>query len=71
MPDMQATYQYWGARLFSYFHAPTTDIYAFGMQVDSAARLWLDNTLLINATCTSLTHVIAFRVICTPVACSR
>ena len=59
MLDMQGTYQYWGAKLFSYLHASVAQTYAFQMQVDSAARLWANNTLIIDATCTkhwTLTH---------------
>ena len=52
MLDMQGTYQYWGAKLFSYLHATVAQDYAFQMQVDSAARLWVNSTLIINATCT-------------------
>ena len=51
MLDMQGTYQYWGAKLFSYLHASAADDYSFQMQVDSAARLWVNNTLIIDATC--------------------
>ncbi len=52
MLDLQGTYQYWGAKLFSYFHAAVAQRYLFKMQVDSAARLWVNGTLVINATCT-------------------
>ena len=65
MLDMQGTYQYWGARIFSYFRAPSNNGYVFQMQVDSAARLWVDNTLLINATCMPLTQIKLW-VICAP-----
>lgn len=53
---MQATYQYWGARLFSYYNAPSGSgsTFTFYMKVDNAARLWVDSTLIINATCTGL-----------------
>lgn len=52
MLDMQGTYQYWGAKLFSYFHASVPESYLFQMQVDSAARLWVNGSLIIDATCT-------------------
>ncbi len=51
MLDTQGTYQYWGAKLFSYLRASAAQDYSFQMQVDSAARLWVNNTLIINATC--------------------
>ncbi|KAL0056133.1 hypothetical protein WJX82_008016 [Trebouxia sp. C0006] len=54
MPNLwsdNGTYQYWGAKLFSYLHATVAQDYAFQMQVDSAARLWVNSTLIINATC--------------------
>lgn len=57
MTGMQGSYQYWGARLFSYFHAPNASAYAFEMQVDDAARLWVDNTLVVDASCEFLMHV--------------
>lgn len=56
MPDMQGTYQYWGARFFSFMHIGTETSYTFQMRVDDAARLWINNTLVIDATCTSFTH---------------
>lgn len=56
MAAMQGTYQYWGARLFSYFEASAANSsYAFQVQVNSAARLWVNNTLVIEATCRSCT----------------
>ena len=55
---MQGTYQYWGARLFTYLNAQTSNTYVFGIQVDNGARLWVDNTLIVDATCTSLTNKI-------------
>ncbi|KAL0055724.1 hypothetical protein WJX82_003766 [Trebouxia sp. C0006] len=45
------TYTNWGALLFSYLHASSPADYAFQINVDSAARLWVNNTLIINATC--------------------
>lgn len=54
MADMQGTYQYWGAQLFSYFDATVASTYVFQMQVDSAARLWVQGTLVIDATCMAL-----------------
>ena len=66
--DMQGTYTYWGARLFSYLHqaSPATQTYAFQMQVDNGARLWVDNNLVIDATCTPLAHQAESQVLCTP-----
>lgn len=54
--DMQGTYQYWGARFFSLMYIGTETSYTFQMQVDDAARLWINNTLVIDATCRSPTH---------------
>ena len=53
MGDMQGTYQYWGARLFSTIPVTAASNYAFQMQVDNAARLWVNNILVIDATCMS------------------
>ena len=58
MTDMQGTYQYWGARLFSYMKVAANSTYSFVLQADSSARLWVEGTLLINATCRSLTHTL-------------
>ena len=55
MAVMQLTYDYWGALIFGYLENPNaaaTD-YIFQMQVDNAARLWVDGTLVIDATCMS------------------
>ncbi|KAL0020817.1 hypothetical protein WJX79_011000 [Trebouxia sp. C0005] len=51
LPACQGTYQNWGALLFSYLHASVAQDYAFEIYVTSAARLWVNNTLIINATC--------------------
>ncbi|KAL0020762.1 hypothetical protein WJX77_010440 [Trebouxia sp. C0004] len=54
MPDWWSdnrTYQNWGALLFSYLKASAAQDYAFQINVNSAARLWVNNTLIINATC--------------------
>lgn len=56
MADMQGTYQYWGARLFSNLVINTATLYEFQMRVDSAARLWIDSILVIDATCMPLAH---------------
>ena len=48
---MQGDYTYWGALFFSYMHAKETNTYAFAMNVDNAARLWVNGTLVIDATC--------------------
>ena len=53
MDDMQGTYEHWSAQLFSYFSAANAATYVFQMQVDNAARLWVNDTLVINA-CMSL-----------------
>ena len=53
---MQETITYWGGRLFSYMNAKMANSYVFQMYVDNAARLWVDNTLVINATCATLAH---------------
>lgn len=50
--DMQGSYQYWGAKMFSYLHATSAGTYLFAMTVDDAARLWIDGALVIDATCT-------------------
>ena len=52
--DLQATYQYWGALLFAYMDASSAQTYVFQMQVDTAARLWIDSALIIDATCMAL-----------------
>ena len=54
--DMQGTYQYWGSRFFSLLYAGIDNVYAFQMQVDDAARLWINNVLVIDATCKRLAH---------------
>ena len=76
--EMQGTYTFWGARLFSYLNISVPDdtwIFQVGqnvchalccvksipltlyiwlqMHVSSAARLWVNNTLVIDATCTA------------------
>ena len=53
---MQGTYQYWGARFFSLLYIGTATFYGFQMQVDNAARLWVNDTLVIDATCRSRVH---------------
>lgn len=53
MSNLQGTYQYWGARLLSFLPVSTARQYGFWMKVDSAARLWVNNTLVIDATCMS------------------
>lgn len=49
--DMQETHQHWGARLYSTLPVTTANTYAFSMRVDDAARLWVKNVLVIDATC--------------------
>lgn len=51
---MQGTYDYWGALMFSYLHASSANTYLFEVLVDNAARLWVDDTLVIDATCKAL-----------------
>ena len=51
MGEIQGTYQYWGARILTWLNSPVTQNAALQMQVDSSARLWVDGTLTIDATC--------------------
>ena len=52
MSGVQETHTYFAVYLFSYLRAITGGAnYIFTLQVDSAARLWVDNELIINATC--------------------
>lgn len=56
----QGNYTYWGARLYSTLPvstAPTT--YGFQLQTDSAARLWINGQLVIDATCMSSAKYLA------------
>ena len=52
---MQGTYQYWGARIFTLLYVGIETTFGFQMRVNDAARLWINNTLVIDATCRSLT----------------
>lgn len=54
MRVVQTSYTYWGARILGYYNVATGNVgnYTFMINVDNAARLWVDGTLVVNATCT-------------------
>lgn len=48
---VQLSLTYWGALMFAYVNAPISGNYTFLVNSDNGARLWVDSTLVVNATC--------------------
>ena len=44
----QNSFNYWGAVLFSYLSAPTSDNYTFYVQSDNGAKVWVDGNVVID-----------------------
>ena len=45
--NVQNSFSYWGAVLFSYLSAPTNENYTLYVQSDNGAKVWVDGNVII------------------------